>query len=245
MNAVILGATKGMGRALARLMAARGDTLFLLGRDPTELQKSAADLEVVGAAGAVGWAHCDLEEPAGFAVALDAARQALGRIETVVVTAAIFAPQDALEADVALRQRLLTVDFVNTVQFCEEARPRLLDAGGGTLCVFSSVAGDAARKQVLIYGSAKAALSHYLTGLDHKFRRRGLRTVLVKPGFVRTGMTQGLKEPPFSGDPDDVAKTILRAIDSGRPVVYAPKIWRWIMFVIKRLPRVIMRKTEL
>ncbi|MEE8278724.1 MAG: short-chain dehydrogenase, partial [Thermoanaerobaculia bacterium] len=88
----------------------------------------------------------------------------------------------------------------------------------------------------------KAGLSHYLTGLDHKFRRAGLRTVLVKPGFVRTRMTAGLAAPPFAGQPERVARDILRAIDRGWPVVYTPGIWRLVMLAIRSLPRAVMRR---
>jgi NAD(P)-dependent dehydrogenase (short-subunit alcohol dehydrogenase family) len=240
---VLFGATKGMGRALARLMAQRGDQLFLLGRDADDLTRSAADLQIRGAAGAVGTARCDLLDPTGFAAALDAATAALGGLDAVVVSAGLFAPQEALEADAALRDRLLTADFTNTVHFCELARARLLASGGAArLCVFSSVAGDRARKPVLLYGAAKAGLSYYLTGLDHKFAVQGLRTILVKPGFVKTGMVADLRPPPFAGEPEPVARIVLRAIDRGTPVVYAPGIWRWIMLVIRLLPRAVMRR---
>jgi short-subunit dehydrogenase len=167
MNVVFLGATRGVGRAMARAMASRGDRLFLLGRDEAELARSGRDLE---------------------------------------------------------------------------ARERLLAQQGGTLCVFSSVAGERGRKPVVLYGAAKAGLTRYLEGLDHRFRARGLRVVCVKPGFVRTSMTEGLPEPPFAADPEQVAEIALAAIDRGTPVVYAPGIWRWVMLVIRNLPRFVMRR---
>ncbi len=244
MNVAFLGATKGMGRALARLLAERGDRLFLLGREPSDLERSARDLEIHGAPATVGTAACDLEKPEGFATALAAAEVALGRLDAVIVTAGLFGTQEALEADPELARRLLTVDFANTVAFCEEARKRLLARGGGTLCVFGSVAGERGRKPVVLYGAAKAGLAHYLEGLDHKFRSQGLRVVTVKPGFVRTSMTEGLKAPPFAGDPAAVARVVLRAIDRGQPVVYAPPIWGLIMAVIRLLPRFVMRRLD-
>ncbi len=243
MRVVFLGATKGMGRALARLLAARGDELFLLGRDRGELERSCRELEILGAPRA-RFAYCDLLDRATFAPAIEEAASALGCLDAVIVTAGMFAPQEQLEADAELRDRLLTANFTNTVHFCELARARLLAAGGGTLCVFSSVAGERGRKPVALYGASKAGLSRYLEALDHKFRSQGLRVIAVKPGFVRTGMTAALSPPPFAGEPESVARVVLRAIERGTPEVYAPPIWRWIMAVIRALPRAVLRRIE-
>ena len=242
MKAVLLGASKGMGRALARRLAARGDRLFLLGRTAEDLERSARDLEIHGAPAPVKTAFCDLLAPDGFAAALDQAQRELDGLDLVVVTAGLYATQEELENDPSLTARLLASDFAHTVLFCEEARRRLLASGGGTLCVFSSVAGERGRKPVVLYGAAKAGLSRYLEALDHKFRGRGLVTVCVKPGFVATGMTAGLQPPPFAGTADDVAARVLKAIDRGWPEVYAPATWRWVMCVIRGLPRCVMRR---
>lgn len=244
MRVALLGATKGMGRALSRLMAERGDRLFLLGHEDDDLQRTAADLKVWGGGADVGTAYCNLLEPVGFAAALDAATAALGGLDAVVVTAGLFGQQEELEQDFVRRDRLLTANFTNTIHFCEEARKRLLATGGGTLCVFSSVAGERGRKPVILYGASKAGLSRYLEGLDHKYRAKGLRTLVVKPGFVKTGMTAGLKPPPFAAEPDQVARLVLKAIDQGKAEVYALPIWRLVMLVIRHLPRAVMRRIE-
>lgn len=243
LNIVLLGATKGMGRALARRMAARGDRIHLLGRNLNDLQLCARDLEIrMPSPVPVGCSECDLEQPDSFAPALAEADAALGSFDTVIVSAGLFATQDRLEADPELARRVLVIDFAHTLVFCELARTRLLARGGGTLCVFSSIAGERGRKPIVIYGAAKAGLSRYLEGLDHKFRGQGLRTVCVKPGFVRTSMTDGLPEPPFASEPDAVAARVLRGIDRGRPVVYASPIWAIVGLVIRLLPRIVMRR---
>ena len=243
MRVLLLGATKGMGRALARKLAERGDRLHLLGRDLDDLARCARDLEMRGPAGTVvTCSRCDLAEPEAFRTAIRDADAQVGGFDTAVITAGLFATQDALEADRALAARLLTLDFVNTVLFCEELRTLFLERGGGTLCVFSSVAGERGRKPVVLYGAAKAGLTRYLEGLDHRFRLRGLRTVCVKPGFVLTSMTRDLKPPPFAVEPDAIADRVVAAIDRGTPVVYVPRIWAAIMLVIRTLPRAVMRR---
>lgn len=244
MRVAFLGATRGMGRALARRMAERGDRLFLLGRREEELERSARDLAIRAGGDPVGHARCDLLEPEGFAPALEAAESALGGLDAVVVTAALFYTQEALESDPERARALCVADFAHTVALCERAREPLLRAGGGTLCVFGSVAGDRARRPAALYGAAKAGLAHYLDGLDLRYRERGLRTVCVKPGFVRTGMTEGLPAPPFAGEPERVAKRVLRALDRGQRVVYAPAVWRWILLAVRALPRAVLRRTR-
>lgn len=245
MKVVLLGGTAGMGRALSRRLCERGDAVFLLGRDPVLLQRSITDLQArrpPGASAVLGSAVVDLEQPAGFAAALDAADAALGGFDAVIVTAALFATQEALEADIELTRRLVTVNYANTLIFCEHARRRLLARGGGHLVVFSSVAGERGRKPVVLYGSSKAGLSAYLEGLDHKFHDQGLHVLCVKPGFVHTGMTAGLRPPPFAGEPDSVAADVLRAMERRAAVLYTPRLWALIMLLIRHLPRAVMRR---
>ena len=233
-----------MGRAVAQELARRGERLFLLGRAPGELEASAVDLALRGAAGEVGHAFCDLLDTASFASALDAADAALDGFDTAVVTAGLFDTQESLENDAELAGRVLLANFTNTVLFCEAVRVRLLARGGGTLCVFSSVAGERGRKPVVLYGASKAGLSRYLEGLDHRYRAAGLVSICVKPGFVKTGMTAGLSPPPFAAEPEDVARRVVRALERGTPELYAPGIWRLVMGVIRGLPRFVMRRTE-
>ncbi|MHC4769119.1 MAG: SDR family NAD(P)-dependent oxidoreductase [Planctomycetota bacterium] len=244
MKVVFLGATRGMGMAVARGMAQRADELYLLGRDTDALDRVAHDLERRGGR-KVAYGLCDLAADASaISGVFDAAEEALPHFDTVVVTAAMFERQERLEHDRDLRDRLLTANFTNTIHFCEEARRRLLGRGGGTLCVFSSAAAERARKPVVLYGAAKAGLSYYLDGLDKRYRAAGLKTVTIIPGFVRTDMTAGLEVPPFAAEPEDVVPAILRAIDRGKPRVFVPGIWRLVMSVIRHLPRFVMRRVS-
>ena len=244
MKVAVIGATRGMGRALARLMAERGDALCLLGRDAGELEASARDLEARGARGPIATGRLDLAQPGGFAAALDTADQALAGFDALVVTGGEFAPQDALERDPVRLERLLSVNFTATAVLCQRTAERLALRGGGTICAFSSVAGDKARRNSYLYGASKAGLSAFLEGLGLAYADRGVRVVCVRPGFVRTAMTAGLPVPPFAGEADAVARVVLRALDRGTPVVYAPPIWRWVMLAIRLLPRAVMRRAR-
>jgi hypothetical protein len=137
---------------------------------------------------------------------------------------------------------MLTVNFTNTILFCETARKHLLQRGGGTLCVLSSVAGDSWKKTGRAVWSGQSRIIALSESLDHKYYSYGLRTICVKPGFIRTPMTANLKSPPFFRDCHNAASQIIRAIERGKPVIYTPSIWKWIMYVIRCLPRFVMRK---
>jgi len=245
MKVTILGATRGIGRCLAEQFVDRGDELFLLGRDTEAIAALASTLERRGAAEPVPWAACDLSDVASFEPALRAADDALGGVETVVLTAGMFAAQGDLDDDPARAHELLRLNLADTIVFCEAARRVLVANGGGTLCVFSSVAGDRPRKPVVVYGAAKAGLSYYLDALDLTWRDAGLRVVTVKPGFVHTDMTAELDPPPFAAQPEEVARVVLRGLDRGARVIYAPPVWRWVMAVIRAIPRPLFRRLSI
>ena len=244
MKAAFVGATRGIGKALARRIAERADALFLLGRDPAGLAVAARDLEARGARAPVRTGRLDLDDPSGFAEALDAADAALGNFDTLVVTGGLFAGQAELAADPVRLERLLTTNFTGTAVLCERAAARLAARGGGTICALSSVAGDRARRSNYLYGASKAGLSAFLDGLGLAYGDRDVRVVCVRPGFVRTEMTAGLPAPPFAAEPDAVAARALSAMDAGRPLVYVPAVWRLVMLAIRALPRPVMRRVR-
>jgi len=240
----LVGATRGMGRAVARLLAERRIAIFLLGRGSADLVASARDLEARGAPSPVNTATLDLAVPSGFGAALEAADEALGRFDTLVVTGGLFGRQEDLAADPSRLQQMLHVNFTGTVLLCQMVAERLALRGGGTICVFSSVAGDRARRSNYLYGSTKAGLSAFLDGLGQAYADRGVRVICVRPGFVKTEMTAGLPVPPFAAEPEAVAKVVAAALTAPKRVVYAPGIWRWVMLVIRSLPHFVVRRLK-
>ena len=203
----LLGATKGMGRALARLLAERGDPLCLLGRDRDDLARSAADWRCAARPATVGTAAATCSIRPASPRRSTPRSQALGGLDTVVVTAGLFATQEALERDAELRARLLAADFTNTVLFCELARERLL-AARRRHAVRLQLGGRRSRPQAGAFSTAppRPGCRTTSTASITSSAPHGLRTILVKPGFVKTGMTAGLPPPPFAGEPDAVAR---------------------------------------
>src|SRR5262249_8183875 len=118
-KAAMVGATRGMGRALARRLAERGDSIVLLGREPAELRASAADLEARGTAGPVCSAPLDLSDASGFTAALETADRALGGLDLLVVTGGAFDRQENLAVDPGRLGYLLHVNFTGTAVLCQ------------------------------------------------------------------------------------------------------------------------------
>ena len=109
----------------------------------------------------------------------------------------------------------------------------------------SSVAGDRGRASNYVYGSAKAAVSAYLSGLGQALRPSGINVLTVKPGFVDTPMTASFRKGPLWAKPEQVAAGIVRAIDARKAVAYVPRFWWAIMFVIKSIPEFLFRRIKL
>jgi short-subunit dehydrogenase len=115
----------------------------------------------------------------------------------------------------------------------------------GTLAVLSSVAGERGRKSNYVYGSSKAGLTAFVDGLRNRIDREGVRVMTIKPGPVKTAMTENMKGSAKFADVEVVAASLVKAIDKGTDVVYVPGIWRMIMAVIRAIPESIFKKLNL
>lgn len=113
------------------------------------------------------------------------------------------------------------------------------------IAVISSVAGDRGRQSNYVYGSAKALVSAFASGMRQRLSKQGVHVITIKPGFVSTPMTAHLKQGALWAQPEQVAKDITRAIDQGQRVVYTPGFWRWIMLIIKHIPEFVFVKLKL
>lgn len=123
---------------------------------------------------------------------------------------------------------------------------RMEKRGSGTIAGISSVAGERGRMSNFIYGSAKAGLTAYLSGLRNRGYHTGVHVITVKPGFIRTAMTAGLPLPqPLTAEPEQVASDIVRAIKRKKNVIYSLWFWKYIMWLIRNIPEGVFMRRKL
>lgn len=242
---LVIGATSAIAAACARLWAGQGDRLFLVGRDGDRLAQTASDLSVRGAAVA-GTLILDAADASAHVQAVDAAVAALGGLDVALIAHGNLPDQAACQADAALAVREFNLNAVSVISLLTLLAQRLEAQGAGRLAVISSVAGDRGRPSNYLYGAAKGAVSTFCEGLAARLAKKGVSVTVIKPGFVATPMTAGLPLPgPLVAQPDQVAGRIVRAIDRGAGVVYAPAFWWPIMLIIRHIPRVVFNKLNL
>lgn len=165
-----------------------------------------------------------------------------GDIDIVILAFGVLGNQTAAEADPEMAVQVATTNYTGAVSVGLNVARRLRQQGHGTLVVLSSVAGDRARRSNFVYGSTKAGLDAFAQGLGDALHGSGAHVLVVRPGFVRTRMTEGLPEAPLSTDPQTVATIIVTALRKGRQTVYAPGPLRLVMTGLKALPRPLFRK---
>ena len=242
---LIIGATSAIAEAVARKYAQRSDALFLVARNAERLQAIAADLDVRGAARAAT-ATLDVADFAAHAAIIEAAERELGGLDVALIAHGTLSDQAECEKSVdALRREfdinaLSTMSLLTTLANNFEARRR------GTFAVISSVAGDRGRQSNYAYGSAKAAVTAFLSGLRQRLAKSNVDVLTIKPGFVDTPMTAAIaNKGALWAKPDRIADGIVHAIDKRRNVVYLPWFWWGIMQVIRHIPEFVFKKLKL
>lgn len=241
---LIVGAASAIAEQYARLEAAAGSTLMLAGRSEPRLQAIAADLRTRGA-GAVDVFVLDVNEVERHETLLDAAWARAGRVEVVLLAHGTLPDNAACAADPALALREFATNGTSTLALMAAAARRLEAQGSGTLAVISSVAGDRGRASNHLYGSAKAAVSAYASGLRQRLHGSGVNVLTIKPGFVDTPMTREFRKGLLWASPQAVARGIARAIAARRSVAYLPWFWWGIMRVITHIPEPLFRRLRL
>lgn len=241
---LIIGATSAMAEACARIWAARGAALYLVGRREERLRAIADDLRVRGAA-SVGCHAMDCCDHASHAPMLDAALAALGGIDVALIAHGSLPDQRACEASVDATLAALDTNGVSVVALATRLAPVLAQQHSACLAVIGSVAGDRGRQSNYVYGAAKGLVAIFLQGLRNRLAKEGVQVLTIKPGFVDTPMTAALPKGALWAQPDAVARGIVAAVDGKRDVVYLPGFWWLIMTVIRHIPERIFKRLSL
>lgn len=236
---LLLGGTSDIAAAIARRYAAnRPLKVILAARDTPRRTKVAAELSDVGCV--VDEVDFDAHDTTGHAATIESCF-AGGDVDVAVVAFGVLGdPEQAwTNADAALE--LATVNYSAPVHVGVLLAARMKAQKHGSIVALSSVAGERVRRSNFVYGSTKAGMDGFYTGLGYALREHGVHVLVVRPGFVKSKMTEGLGAAPLSTTPDDVAELTVKAVKAKKTAIWAPPPFRLVMLVLKALPTAIFR----
>jgi decaprenylphospho-beta-D-erythro-pentofuranosid-2-ulose 2-reductase len=242
---LLVGGSSEIGLAIVRRLRADGPvSAVLMGRDRARLETASASLEASGVA-PVAIALADANDLSGHERAVASAFGRNGNIGVVVVAIGVLGAQDGLDADPDEATEVMRVNFLGTGSLLLHCLRRLRVQGSGTLIVLSSVAAERPRAGNAIYGAAKAGLDALAQGLADAAVGSGVRVLVVRPGFVATRMTAGLKPAPLATTPEAVADATVKALARRCHTVWVPGRLRWLFALLRHTPRVLFRRLSL
>jgi short-subunit dehydrogenase len=242
---LILGATSMIARETAAAFADAGYDLVLAGRNAEEVERVAADITIRHGvlAGAEKFNALDTDDHARFAEAITVT--AGDALAGVVLAFGVLGDSERAATDFDHAQQIIAANYLGAVSVLTHLVPHFEGRKSGFIVGISSVSGDRGRGSIYTYGSSKGGFSLYLQGLRNRLHKSGVQVLTVKPGFVDTRMTYGAVKPGMAADPAAVARAIIRGVRKKKSVVYVPRIWRLIMFVIRSIPESIFKRLDL
>ena len=243
---VIIGATSAMAQHCARLwVQASPVCLTLVGRDKSRTYCVADDLRVRSPKSHLHVMTTDFVNAAAIKQTVHAIA-ALAAVDLVLIAHGALSDQATCQDDVLACDAALQVNGVSPVLFAEAFAQVMVAANHGTIAIISSVAGDRGRKSNYVYGAAKGMVSRYAQGMQHRLANTDVKVVLIKPGPTDTPMTSDLKaKGQKMASVEQVAQDIVKNVSAGKPMVYTPRIWMYIMLVIMHIPNFIFNKLKI
>lgn len=239
---LILGGRSEIGLAVAERLAAGGARkIVLAARRSADLGAESERLRTAGAE-TVEQVEFDADDLDGHGPFLEKVVAEHGPLDVVVTAFGILGDQERAEADAAHAVAIVHTDYVAQVSVLTQVANVLRAQGNGSLVVFSSVAGVRVRRANYVYGSAKAGLDGFASGMADALHGTGVHLLLVRPGFVIGRMTEGMSPAPFSSTPDQVADATVAALRKGRGRVWVPGLLRLVFAVMRMVPRAIWRR---
>jgi short-subunit dehydrogenase len=241
---LIIGANSAIAEAVAKRLAAQGSALYLAARRPEKLEILAEDLKVRGAS-AIHTEIFDANNLDGHKALIDRADAALNRMDAILIAHGTLSDQKACQLSTDLTLAEIKTNALSVISLLTPVSNLFEERKAGTIAVISSVAGDRGRQSNYVYGSAKAMVTAFLSGLRQRLGKSGVRVLTIKPGFIDTPMTKDFKKGPLWATPDVAAADIVRAMDRSGGDVYTPWFWRFIMLIIRNIPEFVFAKLKL
>nr|WP_242687698.1 MULTISPECIES: decaprenylphospho-beta-D-erythro-pentofuranosid-2-ulose 2-reductase [unclassified Actinopolyspora] len=236
----MLGGTSDIALATAEQYARKRPLRIVLAARPSERLEEAAE-RLRGTGSTVTTVPFDARDPDSHADTLDKAF-ADGDIDISLVAFGMLGDQEKLWTDVEAAREMAEINYVAPVTVGVLLAERMRKQGHGHIVALSSVAGERVRRSNFAYGSSKAGMDGFYTGLTEALRPSGVKVTVVRPGHVKSKMTEGMKEAPLAQTPEQVAGIIVDSVRKGKELVWAPAQFRYVMSVLRHLPRVVFRR---
>lgn len=241
-RALIVGASSGMGAALARRLAREGYAVALVARRKNLLGSLCAEInKAAGATRALSYVH-DVHDAEGVPDLLRKIVSELGGLDLVVYASGVNFPPGLESYNFGSDREMLDVNLLGAFAWLNPVAAMFQAAGSGQIVGISSVAGDRGRIGNPGYNASKAGLTSYLESLRNRLTRRGAHVLTVKAGFVQTDMLKAAQKVMFPITAEKAADDIYRAIRQRRQQIYTPWFWTWIMLVVRNIPSFIFRR---
>jgi short-subunit dehydrogenase len=243
-RAVVIGASSGVGRALAESLARSGYDLVLAARSARDLEALAADARIRHGVHVVPLALDLCESERDLGTWFDECVRALPEPDAVLIPAGAVDDDDDGVSDSELTDSLIETNFLGVVRVARFFLNAFEERGYGTLVLFSSIATAAPRRRNVAYTAAKAALVAYARSMQHRFAGTDIRVQIYALGYVDTAMTQGRRLLLPVARAERVADRVVEGLYRSRLFQYSPRPWALVAFVIERLPWPVYRRLE-
>jgi len=243
-HALVVGASSGIGEALARRLAAGGALVAMVARRGEELTRIAGEInEICGEVRAFPFEH-DVRDRKVVPHLFEEIPRALGGLDLVIYAAGVMEEVAFDEFDVEKDSFTVEVNLLGAMAWLNQAARRFNRLGQGTIVGIGSIAGDRGRSGNPAYNTSKGALEIYLEALRNRIARRGAKVVTIKPGFVETPMTHGKPGLFWVVTADRAAEIILAKARRGVNCAYVPARWRLVSWVIRSIPSFLFRRLK-
>jgi decaprenylphospho-beta-D-erythro-pentofuranosid-2-ulose 2-reductase len=239
---VVLGATSGIAQEVQRLLAHDGKEMLLVARSPERLSALRGDLMARGAHEVLTFT-ADLADTSTHVPVLEFAKDHLAGFDTILLAYGTMLDQQECQRSAATAIREIETNFVSAAALLTVFAEHFENARTGCIAAITSVAGDRGRRSNYVYGAAKGALSLFLQGLRSRLYPAGVRVITIKPGPVKTPMTDQMEKTGIFAEAEDVARDIYHALEKRSPdVLYTPRRWRLIMAVVRAIPESVFKR---